>query len=151
MKQLKFGIDIGFYFYSQAINTGEAIEEARYTINMISKYNVPIKYPIVIDTEKTPVGTGRADGMSKEQRTEIIKAFCEEVKRLGYKPMVYSNKNWLLENINIQSLSSYDVWLAHYTSSTDYKYPYTIWQYTSSGYVNGILGNTDMNIGYKRY
>lgn len=144
-------MDIGVYFYSQAINTNEAIEEARYTINKISKYNVTIKYPIVIDTERTPVGNGRGDEISKDQRTEIVRAFCEEVKRLGYTPMIYANKNWLIQNLNIQSLSSYDVWLAHYTTSTDYKYPYTIWQYTSSGSVNGIVGNTDMNIGFKRY
>ena len=147
----KVGMDIGIYFYSQAVTVEEAKEEARYTINLISKYNVPIKYPIVIDTERTPVGTGRADGMSKEQRTKVVKAFCEEVKRLGYTPMIYANRNWLYNDMNITSLTAYDVWLAHYTSSTNYKYPYTIWQYTSFGYVNGIVGNTDMNIAYKRY
>ena len=144
-------MNIGIYFYSQAINESEAIQEARYTINQISKYNVPIKYPIVIDTEKTPVGTGRADYISKEQRTKVIRAFCEEVKKLGYKPMIYSNRDYLYYNMNIENLNQYDVWVAHYAKSTNYKYPYTIWQYTSSGYVNGIVGNTDMDIGYKKY
>ena len=146
----KVGMDIGFYFYSQAISVEEAIQEAQFTLQLLSKYNVPIKYPIAIDTEKTPYGTGRADGMSKELRTEVVRAFCNEIQKAGYKTMIYSNKNWLLENLNITSLN-YDVWLAHYTDRTDYQYPYAIWQYTSTGHVNGIVGNVDMNIGYKKY
>ena len=65
--------------------------------------------------------------------------------------MIYASKNWLYNNLDIQNLSKYEVWLAHYTTSTDYKYPYNIWQYTSSGTVTGINGNVDMNICYKRY
>ena len=147
----KNGIDIGIYFYSQAINTDEAREEARYAISVATKYNIDIKFPVVIDSETSSQGRGRADNLSRETRTSIVKAFCDEAKILGYTPMIYASKNWLYNNLNIQSLSQYDVWLAHYTTSTDYKYPYTIWQYTSSGSVNGISGNVDMNIAYKKY
>ena len=147
----KNGIDIGIYFYSQAINTDEAREEARYAISVATKYNINIKFPIVIDTEKSSQGRGRADNLSRETRTSVVKAFCNEVKTLGYTPMIYASKNWLYNNLDIQSLSQYEVWLAHYTTSTDYKYPYNIWQYTSSGTVSGINGNVDMNICYKRY
>ena len=147
----KVGMNIGVYFFTQAINVPEAIEEANYVISLLSKYNVPIRYPIAIDTERTPVGTGRADNISKELRTEIIKAFCDTIKNAGYKPMIYASKNWLLDDLNISQLMSYDVWLAHYTDQTDYQYPYAIWQYTSSGLVNGIVGRVDMNIGYKKY
>ena len=147
----KVGMNIGFYFFTQAVSVPEAIEEANYTLNLLSKYNVPIKYPIAIDTERTPVGTGRADNISKELRTEIVKAFCDTIKNAGYEPMIYASKNWLLNDLNISELMSYDVWLAHYTDKTDYQYPYTIWQYTSSGAVNGIAGRVDMNIGYKKY
>ena len=146
----KAGMDIGFYFYSQAISVEEAVQEAQFTLQLLSKYNVPITYPIAIDTERTPNGNGRADGISKELRTEVVRAFCNEIQRAGYKTMIYANKNWLLNDLNITSLN-YDVWLAHYTDATDYPYPYTIWQYTSTGSVNGIVGNVDMNIGYKKY
>ncbi len=146
----KAGMDIGFYFYSQAISVQEAVQEAQFTLQLLSKYNVPIKYPIAIDTERTPYGTGRADGLSKELRTEIVRAFCNEIQRAGYKTMIYANKNWLLNDLNITDLN-YDVWLAHYTNKTDYPYPYSIWQYSSTGSVNGVVGNVDMNIGYKKY
>ncbi len=145
------GIDIGIYFFTQAVTEEEAREEARYTINLLSKYNVPVKYPIAIDTERTPPGNGRGDRISKEQRTKIVQAFCQEIEKSGYKSMIYGNKNWLLNDLEIEKLSKYDIWLADYITTTNYQYPYTIWQYTSDGNVSGIGGRVDMNIGYKRY
>jgi len=145
------GIDIGVYFFTQAVTEEEAREEARYTIKLLSKYNVPVKYPIVIDTERTPPGNGRGDRISKEKRTKIVQAFCQEIEKLGHKSMIYGNKNWLLNDLEIEKLSKYDIWLADYIKTTNYQYPYTIWQYTSDGNVSGIGGRVDMNIGYKRY
>ena len=147
----KVGMDIGIYFFTQAVTEDEAREEARYTVNLLSKYNVPIRYPIAIDTERTPPGNGRGDGISKSQRTKVVQAFCQEIEKAGYKSMIYGNRNWLLNDLEIENLSQYDIWLADYINTTSYKYPYTIWQYTSSGTVNGIAGRVDMNIGYKRY
>ena len=144
-------IDIGIYFYTQAINVEEAKEEAKFVVNLIKKYGIDVKYPIAIDTELSPVGTGRADSISKEKRTEIVKAFCETIKQLGYKPMVYASKYWLYDNLNVQQISQYDTWLAHYTDKTDYKYSYTMWQYTSTGKVDGITGNVDKSYCYKIY
>lgn len=144
-------IDIGIYFYTQAINVEEAKEEAKFVVNLIKKYGIDVKYPVAIDTELSPIGTGRADSISKEKRTEIVKAFCETIKQLGYKPMVYANKYWLYDNLNIQQISQYDIWLAHYTDKTDYKYSYTMWQYTSTGKVDGITGNVDKSYCYKIY
>ena len=147
----KVGMDIGIYFFTQAVTEDEAREEARYTVNLLSKYNVPIRYPIAIDTERTPPGNGRGDGISKSQRTKVVQAFCQKIEKAGYKSMIYGNRNWLLNDLEIENLSQYDIWLADYINTTSYKYPYTIWQYTSSGTVNGIAGRVDMNIGYKRY
>ena len=112
---------------------------------------MPIRYPIAIDTERTPPGNGRGDGISKSQRTKVVQAFCQKIEKAGYKSMIYGNRNWLLNDLEIENLSQYDIWLADYINTTSYKYPYTIWQYTSSGTVNGIAGRVDMNIGYKRY
>lgn len=143
------GLDIGIYFYSQAITVEEAIEEADFVLNLLKTYNIEIKYPIAIDTERTPGGTGRADALSAEQRTDICIAFCERIEQAGYKSMIYANKDWLLNNLNLNRLSDYDIWLAHYTNETDFKYAYTMWQYTSTGAINGIIGNVDMNYCYK--
>lgn len=145
-------INTGVYFATHAINVNEGIEEANYTINNIKKYN--ITGPVVIDTESSG-DNGRADNLSKSLRTQIVKAFCETIKNAGYTPMIYASKYWLRDNLDMSQLGYYDVWLAHYTGSkdkpSDYNGNYTIWQYTSSGRINGIYTNVDMNVGYKSY
>ena len=146
---LKNNIQCGAYFYSQAITEEEAIEEADFVIETIKKYN--ITYPIAFDSEySTEARTGRADHLSVEERTKISKAFCERILSKGYSPMIYASKYWFYDNLNVLELQKYQTWLAHYVSNpkkgTDYKYDYNMWQYTSSGKVNGISGNVDMNI-----
>ena len=151
------GIEVGVYFYSQAITEAEAIEEAEMTLRLIQEngFASDITFPIVIDTEASG---GRGDSMSKDQRTAVVKAFCNRIAQAGYKPMIYANKYWLYDNLNMNEWSQYDVWLAHYTGTddpannpSDYKGSYQIWQYTSTGSVYGISGNVDMNICYKKY
>lgn len=153
-------ISCGVYFYTQAINENEAISEADFTVGKLQEYGVleKLKLPIVIDTEFTDVRIGRADGLTQQQRTQVIKAFAKRIKQHGYTPMIYASRDFLYFNLMMSELSEYDVWLAHYTSATDpmnhpsnYNGPYKIWQYTSSGTVSGIKGNVDRNIAYVKY
>lgn len=151
------GIKVGIYFFSQATSITEAVEEANYAINLAKQYGNCIKYPIAIDTESSGAenNDGRADGLGVALRTTVVAAFCNQVNNCGYTPMVYASRNWLYNNLEVTRLSTYETWLAHYTNdssvSSDYKYDYTMWQYTSSGSVPGISGRTDLNIGYKTY
>ena len=150
------GINVGIYFFSQATSISEAVEEANYAVNLARKYNC-ITYPIAIDTESSGADNndGRADGLDTALRTNVVVAFCNQVRNYGYEPMVYASRDWLYNNLEVNRLLNYETWLAHYTGSPDvtsnYRYSYTMWQYTSSGYVPGINGNVDLNIGYKRY
>lgn len=146
------GIDVGVYFYSQAINEAEAIEEADMTLRIIRENGFAnnITLPVVIDTEES---SGRADHISTEQRTKAVKAFCERIKQTGFTPMIYSNPYWLDYKLNMSELSQYNLWLAHYTGTNDplnnpsnYKGNYQIWQYTSTGRIDGINGDVDLNI-----
>ena len=146
------GVKVGAYFFSQAITIEEAQEEAEYIINLVKPYT--IKLPIIIDTEYSNKNhDGRADSLSVEDRTEILKAFCDKVSDLGYTPMIYASKNWFNHNLNMKELSKYSCWVAHYTSSdsTDYEENYEIWQYTSTGSVGGIIGNTDLDVSLRKY
>ena len=150
------GINVGIYFFSQATSISEAIEEANYAINLARKYNC-VTYPIAIDTEESGADNndGRADGLNPALRTNVMAAFCNHVQNFGYKPMIYASRNWLYNNLEINRLSNYETWLAHYTGNdsikSDYRYSYTMWQYTSLGYVSGINGEVDLNIGYRKY
>ena len=153
-------ISCGVYFYSQAINENEGIAEADFTVGKLQEYKVleKLKLPIVIDTEYTDLRIGRADSLTREQRTKVIKAFANRIKQHGYTPMIYASRDFLYFNLNMSELSEFDVWLAHYTSTNDpmnhqsnYNGPYKIWQYTSTGTVSGIQGNVDKNISYVKY
>lgn len=140
------GLDIGIYFYSQAITVKEALEEASITVKYIKNYK--IKYPVYFDTE---FSGGRADKLNKSQRTELAVAFCEAVKKEGYTPGVYASKSFFYDNLVFSELKGYEIWLAHYTSQTDFKYNYRMWQYTCKGAVGGISGDVDVNISYYDY
>ena len=77
------------YELDMEVQREEAREEARYTIKLLSKYNVPVKYPIAIDTERTPPGNGRGDKISKQQRTKIVQAFLLCSIRLYHRPACF--------------------------------------------------------------
>ena len=140
------GLKVGVYFFSQAVNEVEAVEEASMTIGLIRNYS--ISYPVFLDVE--PSG-GRADGIDKATRTKVIKAYCETIRNSGYTPGVYANKTWLESYMNAGELSSYKIWLAQYNTAPTYSGKVDLWQYTSKGKVAGISGHTDLNLSYLGY
>lgn len=148
----KAGVKVGVYFYTQAINEAEAIEEANWVIDRIKGYG--INYPVAVDFENSGAN-GRADNLDRNTRTKIAKAFCQTIQNAGYKPMVYTNVNWANNYINMNELTKYETWIAHWTYSTaklpSYSKGYTMWQYSNKGVVNGVPGNVDLNVGYKKY
>ncbi len=143
----KAGLKVGVYFFTQATNEIEAVEEASMVVGLIKGYN--ISYPVFLDVE--PSG-GRADGISTATRTAVCKAFCQTVQNSGYKAGIYANKTWLNEKIDAPSLTGYKIWLAQYAAAPSYtRTRYDMWQYSSKGSVSGISGNVDMNISYMGY
>lgn len=142
---LAAGLDVGVYYYSQAITEAEARKEADFVAQKIAPYKSRIKYPVAFDTESTGAG-GRGDKLTKAARTQIAKAFCDRVKSYGYTPMIYSNLSWLNNNLDMNLLAAYPVWVAQYYSVNQYSRPYKCWQYTSSGSVSGISGRVDLNV-----
>ena len=149
---LDAGIQVGVYYFTEAINKQEAIEEAEYCLDKIKDYDVTL--PIVIDYEfptdsSGPIGRMYKANLSKSAATNNCIAFCETIKDAGYEPMIYANKSDLATLINGTKLSqSYKIWLANYTTKTTYSNPYEYWQYTSSGSVDGITGKVDCNFWY---
>ena len=141
------GLKVGVYFFSQAVNEVEAVEEASMALSLASGYG--LNYPIFLDVESSG---GRGDGISKETRTAVCKAFCSTVQNSGVSAGIYANKTWFTEMINTGSLTGYKIWLAQYASAPTYTATrYDMWQYSSKGKVSGINGNVDMNISYLNY
>lgn len=137
------GLKVGVYFYSQAINEAEAVEEASMVLSLVSGYSLPLG--VYYDTEY--VAGGRANSLSASQRTACAVAFCETIRNAGYKAGVYSYASWFYNNLNFANISKYNIWIAQYRDTLSFNYKYNIWQYTGSGRVNGISTAVDMNIG----
>lgn len=139
------GIKVGVYFYTQATNDVEAVEEASMVASLLKEYE--LDYPAFIDTESTG-GNGRADGLPKDLRTKVCVAFCETIKSCGYDAGVYASRSWFYNNLNADELSEYVIWDAEYRNSPIYTGDYKLWQYTSNGMIDGITTRVDLNISY---
>lgn len=142
------GIKVGIYFFTQAVNPVEAVEEASMVLALSREYKLAL--PIFIDTEGAG-GNGRADGLDVETRTAVCEAFCRTIDNAGFNSGIYASKNWLEHNLTMSSLSDYTVWLAQYSKSATYKGDYALWQYTSAGTVDGIGTRVDLNMCYMDY
>ncbi len=145
------GLKVGVYFFSQAIDEVEAVEEASFVLDAVKNYK--ISYPIFLDVEYSGAAgnKGRADGLSKSARTAVCKAFCETIRSGGYTAGVYANRTWLEGKIDPSQLSSHKIWLAQYAATPTYTGRYDMWQYTCTGKVSGISGNVDLNLSYMGY
>lgn len=142
---IEAGIPVGVYFFTQALDEVEAVEEASMVISLIEDYDVD--YPVFLDSESAG-GRGRADALDAEERTNIHKAFLETVASAGYETGIYASRNWLNDELNVTEVSQYKTWLAEYADIPVYDKYYHMWQYTSKGTVNGIETRVDLNLSY---
>ena len=139
------GAVVGVYFYDQSINETEAREQAEWVANMIKPYDV--KLPVYIDSENTPNHDGRADTISKDQRTKNLIAFCNRIQELGYIGGVYSGNSWFQNMINFDQIKQFSIWCARYSTQKPTVPKYDIWQYGSE-YYSWAAKNIDTNIIY---
>ncbi len=143
---IEAGIPVGVYFFTQARDEVEAVEEASMVIRLIEDYDVD--YPVFLDSESAG-GRGRADGLDSDERTRAHRAFLQTIQDAGYETGVYASRNWLNDRLDMTRLSDYRIWLAEYADVPTYdEYYYHMWQYTSKGTVNGISTNVDLNLCY---
>ena len=143
------GLEVGVYFFSQAITKEEAVEEANMVLENLGEYQ--ISYPIAFDMEFIENDQARIDSLSKADKTAIAKAFLDTIAAAGYKTMLSGNKEWLIKEIDMSKLTAYDVWLSQLTDVPDYPYQFTMWQYSTQGSVDGIAGAVNMNISFIDY
>ncbi|MDE7016603.1 MAG: glycoside hydrolase family 25 protein [Lachnospiraceae bacterium] len=148
---IEMDLDIGIYFYSQAVNQEEATQEANFVIQNLEPYKEHISYPVAFDMEHVANGKARIDGLSREDKTSITSTFLSGIRAAGYMPMLYGNKEWLIKNVDLAKLTDYDVWLSQDEDIPDYPYQFAMWQYTTTGVLNGITGDANLNICFVNY
>lgn len=137
-------IPIGIYVYNYANTEDMAKNGANWTIQKLN--GKTLELPVYIDMEdKTIVGLG------KDKLTNICIAFNTIIEGSKRWAGVYANLNWFNNYLNKDVIKAkYTTWIAHYGVNEDkYKGVYDMLQYSSTGKVNGINGNVDMNILYR--
>lgn len=144
----KYDIPYGFYHYTYARSVSEAKKEAKFFLKTIRGYSP--EYPVVLDIEESFYNS-----MSRNDVTNIITAFMEELENAGYFAMIYSGAKFLTDNTYIEKLTAYDIWVACWGDEerliSNYDYHYGMWQYSSTGKVKGIDGDVDLNYAFKDY
>lgn len=138
------GIKTGVFLYTQALDVQTAIDEANFVLSQICDY--PIGYPVAYDVESKVILDA---GLTKQQITDQINAFCQVIADAGYVPIVYANNEWLTSYIDSSQIP-YDIWYARYGENGDYPNR-TIWQCTQEGHVNGIEGNVTIEYAFVDY
>lgn len=138
------GLKVGVYFFSQAGSEEEAVEEAEFVKERIK--GTKLQFPIVFDMEEIPGKSRKISALTVEQRTKITLAFCREIEATGQASMIYGNRYWLKDKIDISKIGARKVWFAQYNIYPGYKWQYFMWQYTESGKVDGIKNNVDINL-----
>lgn len=144
---INHGLNVGVYFYSTASTEIEALEEAKWVVDVIKDYK--ITYPVVYDMENLlELSTAH---LTLEQINKNAKIFLDYIDNSGYVASLYSNGYDLNNRWDIDYLGKYMVWYAHYTDEPDYEGNYVMWQYSNKGKIKGISGNVDLNIAYFTY
>lgn len=138
------GIKVGAYFFSQAINTEEAIEEADYVKSVLG--DIKLDYPVAYDWEIIKDDDARTDNVSASQATECARAFCDRVKELGYTPILYSPSRELYFKYDLSRLADIDIWYCEYANVPTFYYEFSMWQYSATGTIDGIEGAVDLNV-----
>ena len=148
-KATEAGLDIGVYFFSQAVTQEEAIEEAQLVLDNIKEYE--ILYPIAYDMEFIENDTARVETLTRDERTTVAAAFLNHINNAGYTPMLYGDTEWFVKRIDVAKFNASCIWLAEEADIPKYPYRYEMWQYTTQGQVRGINGFVDLNISFVDY
>lgn len=143
---LDAGLEVGVYFFSQALTPEEAREEADYVLSALDGQE--LSFPVAFDWEAIPNDEARTDGLDGETMTRCAAAFCERVKDAGYRPAVYFNRTQGYLHYDLRDLTDYELWLAEYGAVPDFYYHFDLWQYSHTGRVNGIQGDVDLDLAF---
>ncbi|HHU21905.1 MAG TPA: hypothetical protein GXZ52_00560 [Clostridiales bacterium] len=144
---LTAGLRVGVYFFSQAVNETEALEEAQFVLDLIEGYDVSL--PVAFDWEEIDE-TARTDGVDGKTITDCCQAFCRAVEEAGYEPAVYFYRRLGYFEYDLERLNGLKFWVGALGDSPDFYYQHHIWQYSITGQVSGIQGDVDLDIYFEK-
>ena len=140
------GIRVGVYHYSYASTEEQARQEAQLVLRILAGRDLDL--PVAFDIEDPEVH----QPLSKSQATKITVAFCEEIRKAGYTPMVYASRSFFSTHLDYSQLSSYKMWVARWEADNPgVDFQVDMWQYSSEGNVPGANtsgGVCDVNYAF---
>ena len=142
---LSAGLEVGVYFFSQAVNPEEAEEEAGYVLEVLNGQS--LTFPVAFDWEPITGDEARTD-LDGETMTRCAAAFCKRIEDAGYRPAVYFNQTQGYLRYDLRQLTDYTLWLAEYDTVPDFYYHFDLWQYSHTGRVDGIQGDVDLDLAF---
>ena len=138
------GLKVGVYFFSQAVDKKEAMEEAFFVLEHIQDKELDL--PIVYDLEDISYDESRMAHLDGQAWTDNALAFLQKIEENGYACMLYSNLYWAMEYYDLHEVLHYPLWFAQYSDYPEFPYQFTIWQYSENGTITGINEPVDLNI-----
>ena len=143
------GIEMGVYFFSQAVSVEEAEEEAEFLLDILSVYTVEaFSLPVYFDWEAIFQDDARTDGLDGETITDCAAAFCKKIAEAGYTAGVYLYRNLGYFSYDLSRLTDYELWVGAVGDWPDFYYAHALWQYSYTGAVPGIDAATDLDFWF---
>lgn len=144
---IKVGLKIGIYWFMYGCSKDAALKNAQKCVSLIEPYKSKIILGVSADWEYDS-DNKCTSSLTKSSRTEIVKTFCDYINEKGYTACIYTNQDYYNNKFDMNVLKKYPLWMASYRSDKP-NYNLFMWQYSSTGRVNGISGNVDLNNLYK--
>lgn len=141
------GIDVGVYFFSQALTVREAAEEALYALELLEGRALDL--PVYFDWEPTAASDSRTASYDYRYLTECAAAFCNVIEQGGYEGGVYLNRQQGYYRYDLSALTDYSLWVADYGDYPDFYYAYDVWQYSDGGVLEGVDEVIDLNVEFR--
>lgn len=139
------GMGAGVYYELNAATEEEAIAQADFVIAALQDYEDQVTYPVAVIIKRVE-DDSRLAALSRLEWSRNLNAFCEKIKEAGYTPMIYGNLATFLMQTDLSRLDAYEKWIADFSNNVYFPYKYSLWQYSTSGQVQGIGGNVHLDI-----
>ena len=141
------GIDVGVYFFSQAVTVREAADEALYALQLLDGRALDL--PVYYDWEPVSADDSRTSGYDCRYLTAGAAAFCNVIQQGGYTPGVYLNRQQGYYRYDLRALSGRSLWVADYADYPDFYYAYDVWQYDDRAHLDGVSEIVDLNLEFR--
>ena len=144
------GVRVGAYFFSQAVDPAEAEEEAEVVLEYLSALpEGSVTMPVAFDWEMVSGDETRTGSMDSQTLTACAVAFCRRIAEAGYTPAVYAYPYLAYEMYDLSQLTEWPLWISTLNENPDFRYAFSMWQYSESGYVDGIEGSVDLDLWFE--